>query len=348
MSYLGLKDDGMYAIATDEDEFINYYEKNWDEIMSDVYYPTELLSYGHKFRPRLVYWGYRAGYPSKALTPNDYNNIARVAISIELVHKASTLLDDYIDGDTARHGMESFHVTYGPERTMIYSLNILCRALRIINDAFTEYIDDLSYSKISMKLVIQTLEDMTLGVLKELDLNNDISVQKIEEIKEIMHLETSTLITNSLLVGYYLSQNTDLHTISLFNRIGRDLGYIFQILNDLEPFCSPQNNDHKGSINTDISRNRKNICLPVISLFLSAKEKKEFKNSPAEKIDSLLYSYFVKYNIKQYLFDEIGNICNQIHCGINEIPQDSETKNWCNDFHIFVDSVINVCKKRLT
>lgn len=347
MAYWGLKEDGTYAIAKGEETFIEYYEKNWNSIMADVYYPTELLNYGHKFRPRLVYWGYCAGKSSLQLTQENYNSVAQVAISIELVHKASTLLDDYIDGDMARHGMEAFHVTHGPERTMIYSLNILCRSLRIINDVLTNFIDDSTYSKISMQLVIQTLEDMTLGVLKELDLNNDISIQEIEEIKEIMHLETATLITNSLLVGYLLSQNTNTTVLCLFNKIGKDLGYIFQILNDLEPFCSLKNNDHKGSLNTDISRHRKNICIPVIYAFLNMKEKKKIKHSPVEERDSILLTLFQKYNIKQHLFDEISNTCDRIHTNIDCIPITPQTKDWRDDFHTFVESAISVSKKRL-
>ena len=124
MSYLGMKNDGLYALANGEEIFIEHYEKKWNEILSDSYYHTELLNYGHKFRPRLVYWGYCAGNPVTDLNENDYDTIAQAAVCIELVHKASILLDDYIDGDTARHGMDAFHVTHGPERTMIFSLNI--------------------------------------------------------------------------------------------------------------------------------------------------------------------------------------------------------------------------------
>lgn len=222
MSYLGMKNDGLYALANGEEIFIEHYEKKWDEILSDVYYHTELLSYGHKFRPRLVYWGYCAGKSITAMNANDYDAIAQVAVCIELVHKASILLDDYIDGDTARHGIDAFHITHGPERTMIFSLNILCRSLSIINDTFLEYIDDSTYSKISMKLVIQTLEDMTLGVLRELDLSDDVSMQKLDDVKEIMHLETASLITNSLLVGYLLSHNKEMDNINLFREIGKD------------------------------------------------------------------------------------------------------------------------------
>lgn len=347
MAYLGMTDDGLYTFAAEENIFIEYYEKKWDEILSDAYYKTELLNYGHKFRPRLVYWGYCAGRSPVTLTENDYDAIAQVAVSIELVHKASILLDDYIDGDTARHGIDAFHITYGPERTMIFSLNILCRSLRMINDVFMNYIDDSTYSKISMKIVIQTLEDMTLGVLRELDLSKEISMQELENIKEIMHLETATLITNSLLVGYLLSQNKEIDNINLFEKIGNDLGYVFQILNDLEPFCSKRNNDHKGSLNTDISRNRKNICIPLLYIYLSSKEKRKLDNCSLGEIDTLLLELFRKYDIKINLFNEINDVCQRIHNNIDKMEITPQMEEWCNNFHIFVDSVIAVSKKRL-
>lgn len=37
--------------------------------------------------------------------------------------------------------------------------------------------------------------NMTLGVLKELDLSNKAAFQRIDDVKEIMHLETAALIT---------------------------------------------------------------------------------------------------------------------------------------------------------
>lgn len=347
MSYFGMKNDGLYTFANGEEIFIEYYEKKWNEILSDSYYHTELLSYGHKFRPRLVYWGYCAGKSIATMNANDYDAIAQIAVCIELVHKASILLDDYIDGDTARHGMDAFHITHGPERTMIFSLNILCRSLRIINDTFMEYIDDSTYSKISIKLVIQTLEDMTLGVLKELDLSDDISMQKLDDVKEIMYMETASLITNSLLIGYLLSQNKATDNINLFQEIGKDLGYIFQVLNDLEPFCSKRNNDHKGSLNTDISRNRKNICVPLLYIYLTSKEKRKLENTPTEERDLLLLNLFQKYRIQEKLFNEISNVCKRIHNNISLMSGNPRMKEWCSRFDAFVDSVITVSKKRL-
>lgn len=342
-----MTEDGLYAFAKGEEIFIEHYEKKWDETLADIYYHTNLLEYGHKFRPRLVYWGYCAGSTQTDFNENDYDAISQVAVCIELVHKASILLDDYIDGDTARHGMDAFHITHGPERTMIFSLHILCRSLRIINEIFADYINDSTYSKVSLKLVIQTLEDMTLGVLRELDLPDNVSMQKLDEIKEIMHLETASLITNSLLIGYLLSRNIKTNDIELFEKIGKDLGYIFQVLNDLEPFCSKRNNDHKGSLNTDISRNRKNICIPILYILLSPKEKRKLEDVSAEEKDSLLLRYFTKHDIKEKLFIEINDVCKRVHNNISKMASETQNYEWCGNFHTFVDSVISVSKKRL-
>ena len=210
-----------------------------------------------------------------------------------------------------------------------------------------EYIDDSMYSKISMKLVIQTLEDMTLGVLRELDLSDDVSIQKLDDVKEIMHLETASLITNSLLVGYLLSQNKEMDNINLLQEIGKDLGYIFQVLNDMEPFCSKRNNDHKGSLNTDISRNRKNICVPLLYIYLTSKEKRKLENTSSEEKDPLLLNLFQKYHIQEKLFDEINNVCKRIHINITLMTGKPQMQEWCDHFNIFVDSVITVSKKRL-
>ena len=347
MSYLGTQNDGKYAMADGENIFIEHYEKKWEETLADTYYQTDLLSYGHKLRPRLVYWGYCAGRPSSVLLDIDYDAIAQVAVSIELIHKTSILLDDYIDGDNARHGMEAFHVTYGPERTMIFSLNILCRSLRMINDVFIDYIDDSMYSKAGMKFVIQTLEDMTLGVLKELDLSNKDAFQRTDYVKEIMHLETAALITNSLLVGYLMSHKISMNQMDLFQEIGKDLGYVFQVFNDMEPFCSKRNNDHKGSLNTDISRKRKNICVPFLYINLTSEEKRNLQKYSEEEKDLLLLDLFNKYKIKENLLDEINNVCKRIHHSIQKMAGEPHMEEWCKQFHLFVDSVLEVSKNRI-
>lgn len=345
--YLGLKEDGTYHAAIRETEFLRYYEKNWSEILKDTYYQAEQLDIGHKFRPRLVYWGAIVKGTSN-LSEYDFDIIAKVAVCIEIVHKASILLDDFIDQDTARHGKPAFHTIHGVDRTVIYSLNLLSRALRILNNTFAKYTSSNIFVWKSMNTLTTTLEDMTLGVLKELDLPEKLN-QSISTIKEIMHLETSTLITNSLLMGIYLAQIDDENAICMIENIGRNFGFIFQALNDLEPFCTIKNSQHKGSINTDFSRNRKNICVALLYPMLTKKETSLIKNSAVSDIDKLIIQYFDKYNIYQHLMGEIDiaqkSMLQDIKQLTDYIPGMDES--WHAEFSIFVTSVVSICKNRL-
>lgn len=345
--YLGLKDDGIYYAAKGEAEFMKFYEKNWSEILEDTYYKSEQLDIGHKFRPRLVYWGFIIN-GSENLTDYDFDNVSKIAVCIELVHKASILLDDFIDQDTARHGKPTFHTLHGIDRTVIFSLNILSRSLKIINQTFFEYSNSNIFMWKSMNSLTTTLENMTLGVLKELDLPDKLE-QNINEIREIMHLETGALITNSLLMGVYLAQIDDIKIIKNIEKIGHKFGFIFQALNDLEPFCNLKNSDHKGSINTDFSRSRKNICISLLYPFLSSSEINLIKDSTIESQDELLIQYFKKYRIYESVMNELDIVYDSMIMDIEELQQfmtdlDSE---WANEFSKFVKSVITICKNRV-
>lgn len=346
--YLGLKDDGVYYAAKREMEFLNFYEKNWSEILSDTYYKSEQLDIGHKFRPRLVYWGFiMNGY--NRLGNYDFDMVSKVAVCIELVHKASILLDDFIDQDTARHGRPTFHTIYGIDRTVIYSLNILSRSLKILNHTFYSYSDSNIFMWKSMDALTTTLEEMTLGVLKELDLPEQLS-QNINDIREIMCLETGALITNSLLMGMYLTRIDNSVAIKIVEKIGRKFGFIFQALNDLEPFCNSKNSDHKGSINTDFSRNRKNICVSLLYPFLSSEEISLIKNSKRAGQDDLIIKYFKKYQIYDSIMDELNNTHASMLIDINELRDKMPELDpqWPSEFTQFVSSVIKICKNRIS
>lgn len=134
--YWGLEDDGKYYIAPNEYEFINSYKSNWESIMSNTYFPSEKIDMGHKLRPRLVYWGYLS--VSDDLNYVELDLLGKLAVSIELIHKASLLIDDYIDKDLARHGKTTFYIEYGIERMIIYSLNLLSKSLDLVNEVFSK------------------------------------------------------------------------------------------------------------------------------------------------------------------------------------------------------------------
>lgn len=339
--YLGLTFDGRMSIAPEEDRFTQFYTKNWAEILATTYYKSETVDWGHRLRPRLVYWGFLAG-STLPLSDEQLDTVAKVAVCIELVHKSSLILDDYIDRDTMRHGLPSFYVTHGVEKTIMYTIHLLCVSLQTLTSVyFSHSIDGYYYYK-SLTALISTLYNMSLGVLKELDLTCD-NLSDIQQVKEIMDLETSSLIRNSLLLGYFLSEKIDKNIEAAFERIGTKLGYAFQVLNDLEPFCNMKSEAHKGSINTDVSRGRKNICFSVIFELSSNQEKRQIATTD----DALLEQLFKKYNIQKIMIDEIHNVLLNIENELSELRPKIRCDEWTDEFLQFIKSVFTTFENRL-
>lgn len=75
-----------------EDRFLSSFDCAWNETLEHYKCRQAQLNSGSRLRPLMVLWGY----------------IANVAVSIELIHKGTILLDDWIDQDEARHGEKAF------------------------------------------------------------------------------------------------------------------------------------------------------------------------------------------------------------------------------------------------
>ena len=111
--------------------FLPIFTKLWKkEIKSQnlPYAHALQIENGNRLRPLLLAWGYYANCQSDN---NSY--IADYAISIELLHKSSILLDDLIDDDIARHEKETFHVQFSKSEALLYALYILNRSITLMH-----------------------------------------------------------------------------------------------------------------------------------------------------------------------------------------------------------------------
>lgn len=342
-NYLGLQKDGILFTAPSEEQFIKEYKKAWETVMSKMYFQSETIDMGHKLRPRLVFWGYLSGLEKTDLKENELKDVAQIAVCMELIHKSSLIIDDFIDKDTTRHSKPAFYVNYGVERTIIYSLNILSHALEIVNEIFSKHDGNKNFYYKGMREIVNTLKEMSWGVLEELDLDQ-LSMVNVKKIQEIMHYETSSLITNSLLMGYYLTCNDNPTIESVLKNIGKNLGYIFQILNDMESFYSTKINEHKGSQNTDINRLRKNICIPVLYATMSIYEKRKYRLD--DITDEVIMDLLNKHKIKNIMLKEISDVVNKINRELSD-NRNVFSAEWLNLFTCFIDSVLSVFKGRI-
>ncbi|HHT7646486.1 TPA: helical hairpin domain-containing protein [Streptococcus suis] len=108
---------------------------------------------GNRFRPLLTYYGY-------TLYSNELNEtIYHSATAIELIHKASIIIDDIIDQDEKRHGLPTVHQQYSINEALIITVFLLGKCIELLSN-----IDDST-----IRLFSQMISKMCQGTLSELN-----------------------------------------------------------------------------------------------------------------------------------------------------------------------------------
>ena len=325
--------------------FLEAFSAEWNSLIEKLYYNQVQLMIGNRIRPRLVYWGYTAGcYVQKK---DQFLVPLKIAMAIELIHKSSILLDDYIDNDRVRRGQPTFFAEYGDKKTVIFVLNILGNAIQVINDLnVNDNITPTNYQHI-MQTLANTMKDMSLGVLKELELNES-SQFDINTIQDVIDKETSALLSNSLLFGYYASGHHSTISLDHIELIGRKCGYMFQTMNDLEPLCQAAKNiEYKGQLNTDFASKRKNIAITYLYPQLNTIDKCKLLEAQ-ETHDNKMILYLVKkYDIAQQILEQMNLVHENIISLINEMKYFDASEDWCIGFSGLISRLYYLCLERL-
>lgn len=199
------------------------------------------LRIGSHLRPLLVYWGNALGSSNYEFTMTE--DVLELSICVEILHKVSIIIDDLIDNDIKRHNKTTFHIQYTPEETIIFAVYMTGKAFEKIN-ALSQKYNNLKNTLNT--IYVKTLQEMANGCLSELRLTAE-QRYNYKYIVSIICQETSTLIKNSLLLGFMTTMPKHQEPIQMIELIGDKIGYLFQAMNDLEPFCSACNLiQHKG------------------------------------------------------------------------------------------------------
>ena len=147
-----------YKAATKS--FLNNFDIFWTDTINSIGLDSAQLKIGNRLRPQICLWGYLATVDSYDVATNDYSYIANIAVSIELVHKASLLIDDWIDDDSERHGNPAFHIEYSPQHAVLCALNMIGCAMDRLESAFTDNIVLPHNYYLCLKAVLKTVCSM--------------------------------------------------------------------------------------------------------------------------------------------------------------------------------------------
>lgn len=326
-------------------KFQPVFEANWQSVLDDLHTAQAQLTSGSRLRPQLTLLGYLATVDPEHWGTDDLSLPARVAVSIELIHKASLLLDDWIDGDTQRHGAPAFHAETTPEQAVLLAVKMVGLSTYRLRDVFPQKAVMPHNYFLCVDTLIDTIYSMASGAYEELTIGCT-ELYNFESVREIARLETSEIIGNSILMGFYSGTGNERYPGAAvrFKQIGDKCGYIFQAMNDLEVFSKPSTlYEHKGRLNFDVSARRKSLAVSLLYQMASKKDRAKVEKADEAELRALIQKYrIVEYYIRtlelEYLslLDDVATLTT---VGMSD--------EWCGLFCVYLDIVKKNAEGRL-
>jgi len=217
-----------------------------------------LLAGGKRLRPILVLLAARAlGAPAQA---DPYP----LACSLEILHTATLLHDDILDGADLRRGRQTAHLVFGPREAILAGDALLALANRLV----AEYGDPrLTWVLSEAILRTATGEAMEIGATRRPDLGMD-------RYLEIITGKTAYLFQGACQCGAILAGAEEaLEDAAL--AFGLHLGVAFQLVDDALDYTSPPKATGKPEAG-DLREGK--VTMPLLSYLaaLPANEREDF------------------------------------------------------------------------
>ena len=242
-------------------KFINRQKKT--DLIAPMSYG--LFSGGKKIRSKII-------IDIGSLFKIDYKTLISIGAAVECIHAYSLIHDDLpcMDNDNLRRGKPSTHVKFGESTAVLAGNSLLTMAFEILSD---------SKLKIENKAKIYLIKRLSecsghLGIAGGQFLDLSFEHKKISQNKIIdMEIKKTGKLFSFCCIAPAIIKKKNLKEINFFEKIGSDIGLLFQIADDLI--------DYSGN-----------------SKIVGKKTKKDIKQGKATLIGLLGYKNAVKYSYK--------------------------------------------------
>jgi len=203
-----------------------------------------VLNGGKRLRPILTIM-------TAELLENSYEQVLPTAAGIELIHTFSLIHDDLpcMDNDDYRRGKLTNHKVFGEAIAVLTGDALLVMGLDFI-------CQNIAIEGITKDSVLQVIENVLamLGTKQMLggqvdDINWHEEKENPDYIKDIYLKKTSALICTSLQAGALLSHANQKQILAL-NKYGENIGFAFQITDDLIDLQQDKKDDDKPTYPT--------------------------------------------------------------------------------------------------
>jgi farnesyl diphosphate synthase len=242
-------------------KFINKQKKT--ELIGPMSYG--LFSGGKKIRSKIL-------LDIGSLIKVDYKTLIPIAAAIECIHAYSLIHDDLpcMDNDSLRRGKPSTHIKFGESTAVLAGNSLLTMAFEILTNS------SLKINNKAKIILIKKLSECSghLGIAGGQFLDLSYEKKKISKKKIIdMEIKKTGKLFSFCCMAPIIIKNKTTKEIKFFEKIGSDIGLLFQIADDLIDF--------KGS-----------------SKIEGKKTKKDEKKGKATLISLLGYKNAIKYSYK--------------------------------------------------
>lgn len=200
-----------------------------------------LVNRGKLARPILVLMG-------AYISGGDPLDVVDVAVAVELVHTASLIHDDIIDRDVERRGVPTVHVMYGDEYAILAGDALLAKAIELISP----------YGRDVVKCIARAAIKMGAGEALDYMYQARKSVPPIEDYLRIIEYKTVSLIRAAAVSGAMAAGGGD-HLVDLLSSYGENVGFGFQIRDDVLNCLGIVDFKPKGGGKRDVDNYRPNI-----------------------------------------------------------------------------------------
>ena len=189
-------------------------------IRSSEHALTEISSHlihggGKRVRPLITLLAF------KAFGGKEAGDIVDIATAIELIHTATLLHDDIIDGADVRRGKQSAYKKFGLKATLVTGDFLFIKAFE-----FAGKFDDTVVQWTADACTRLTEGEMLQGFFNR---NPDVT---FEDYLEIVRRKTASLFQTGARVGAYLA-GANPHLVEKMDQYGLNLGIAFQMIDDV-------------------------------------------------------------------------------------------------------------------
>jgi len=221
-----------------------------DITTSSSRFTSEIAGYilgsgGKRLRPKLVIMmGEALGLSTDMIMP--------MAYSVEILHTASLLHDDVVDGTQIRRSRPTANQVFGDKPSLLTGDYLSATAMDIVFS-----LENLKLAQ----LIVSTIKKMSEGELREIE-HAESFHEDMDIYLDIIYLKTASLFELCTSAPGIIKKLDD-ETINSLASFGKNIGMAFQIVDDVINLY-PMKSDDKDAYNDILERKS---TLPMIYIF---------------------------------------------------------------------------------